>query len=41
MNEPANQTDQTIPDEGLDKGLASLAEDRIEKTILQIGRAHV
>ena len=36
MNEPAKQVDQIIPDEGIDKGLARLTEDRIEKTILRV-----
>ncbi|MFH0996245.1 MAG: 4Fe-4S dicluster domain-containing protein, partial [Pseudomonadota bacterium] len=36
MNEPAKQVDQIILDEGIDKGLARLTEDRIEKTILRV-----
>jgi len=36
MNEPANQTNETIADEGIDTGLARLTEDRIEKTILRV-----
>ena len=36
INEPAKQVDQIILDEGIDKGLARLTEDKIEKTILRV-----